>query len=201
MKRISMLLVVGLFAVGIGTAHAASFTTYCPGNGPGPTAPSTRVFWMTLDGAQASCILTGDGNIAGEAGKDMMIDSLGWTGIDKDQTPDAEFPHDAWFTAGGTSFTIYAPAWSPGGFTSLAVALKVGTNLTPDWAVFTLPPSLFTGDSLTGSFGVTPTTGGGFSHAVLYGKGQNTEVPEPASMLLLGTGLLGVGFLARKRRK
>ena len=38
--------------------------------------------------------------------------------------------------------------------------------------------------------------GGAISHVTLYGSRQ---VPEPATMLLLGSGLIGLGFLGRKK--
>ena len=40
------------------------------------------------------------------------------------------------------------------------------------------------------------TTGGAISHVTLYGSRQ---VPEPATMLLLGSGLIGLGVFGRKK--
>src|SRR6185295_2969131 len=46
---------------------------------------------------------------------------------------------------------------------------------------------------------IAPTNGNPTGFAA--DGGQNTEVPEPASMLLLGSGLIGVAAGFRKRRK
>ena len=46
---------------------------------------------------------------------------------------------------------------------------------------------------------VTPT-GQDLSHYRIYGRGD-VQVPEPSSLLLLGSGLVGLGVWARQRRR
>jgi hypothetical protein len=176
-------------------SEAAPISVDCPGS------PSTadREFTLTTDPLGATCLAYG--NVANElnANASDVLVAAGWTVIDKDQSPDAVFLNDSWFSVtglGATSgtFTIDPAVWGTWG--QIAIGFVVGGGqIDPKWAAFELP----TGET-SGLWANAPNSGGGLSHANLYGRGEPRdiqEVPEPATLLLLGSGL---AIAARRKR-
>jgi len=72
----------------------------------------------------------------------------------------------------------------------------IGTNVQND-LVNLGPSGTFTADDIF----VITSVGGGAGNANLTIDLSGTPVPEPASLALLGVGVLGLGFVTAKRRK
>ncbi|HEX8130715.1 MAG TPA: PEP-CTERM sorting domain-containing protein [Pyrinomonadaceae bacterium] len=109
------------------------------------------------------------------------------------------------------NLTFTAPAGINGGQATTYTATVSGTISTPNVGgvsiVFDNPVQTFTfsNASGSGSFSVTLPNifvqSGDTANLTAGLTGNQTAVPEPATMLLLGTGLAGVAARIRKRRK
>ncbi|MDQ1610208.1 MAG: motif [Pyrinomonadaceae bacterium] len=109
------------------------------------------------------------------------------------------------------NLTFTAPAGINGGQAATYTATVSGTISTPNVGgvsiVFNNPVQTFTftNASGSGSFSITlPNVfvqSGDTANLTAGLTGNQTAVPEPATMLLLGTGLAGVAARIRKRRK
>jgi hypothetical protein len=109
------------------------------------------------------------------------------------------------------NLTFTAPAGINGGQSATYTATVSGTISTPNVGgvsiVFDNPVQTFTfaNAGTSGSFSITLPNifvqSGETANLTAGLTGNQTAVPEPATMLLLGTGLAGVAARIRKRRK
>ena len=178
-------LVSCLFAT---ASQASPITVNCPGT----SATNDREFSFTFDnagGGTATCLDFNSGN--------NPTSFAGYTFIEKDQ-PGGQAT--GWLTSNvtfGTSTTGTINFDSHIASQNLLLVLKSGEGqANPDWVAFALTPTI-----LSGTFSIVSPGPGqqSLSHMELYGSRGPIPAPEPASLMLFGTGLLGVARAARKR--
>jgi len=188
----------------LGSATALALAAVCYTMPAGAVAISCKDLdqnYMNVDSSYvSSCINSGTGNIGNGQNDDFLNGggtALGWADIG-----DGLFDQDTNTNTGSSgSFSFDSALWNNYG--SLAIGFKFGTGNQPDeWFVYTLQNLVSSGDwDFINTFG----KGGGLSHVEVYGSGSPPpppprSVPEPATLSMLGLGLIGLGFAARRRK-
>jgi PEP-CTERM motif len=130
-----------------------------------------------------------------------------WVGLG--ETPNGATGFTYWADAGNDDGTFTFSASLLDEYDQFALAVKDGG--TPKWGIFLLPVGTTTGD-----WGFS-TSGGDLSHFALFARNSLdvnpncpdpsacepdiTEVPEPATLLLMGAGLTVAGKIRSRRKK
>jgi hypothetical protein len=100
--------------------------------------------------------------------------------------------------------TLYSASYSSASAAGSSLFNDYFGNYYTDWQVQNLDVSAYTGDTFTLELlGADCPYGGHWGYVYLDGFGSappTPGVPEPASMALLGVGLLGAGIVHRRRR-
>jgi hypothetical protein len=146
----------------------------------------------------AACVDEGTGNLPNQTGPNPVYSYLGtdYPLIEKDCAPDGG-GCSTLQNIGGTSGTFDINA----ALGDYLLGFKTGQGQNnPDWFV------VFLHNILEGSWNlIDPPPTNGLSHSTLWGTPGTPppppEIPEPATLLLLGTGLIGVAHRAARRRK
>jgi len=159
---------------------------------------------MTIDTSWAiSCLASGVGNLQG-SNTDFFANGTDWSFIEKSENSNPGSSYGLTYTAGAGDSTSITGSWSFSStfwdtYGEAALGFKFGTGNTPDeWFVFDVKNGSTGGDWTFFSTLVNGNGTGGLSHMNLYAKEKGTSVSEPATLGLLGLGLLGLSLTRRR---
>lgn len=176
-----------LLAASFGAAQANTVTSDA-------CAPGGRDFSVTATTVTA-CLAAGVGNINGN--NDLFQQAYpGWVFLDGSDNNGGA--HNGWLTGApsltaGLSGTFNINPLAYATYDRIAIGFKSGEGqLDPDWAVFELADN-----TLSGSWAISERQE--LSHALLYGIGTPTSVPEPGTLPLIGLAVAGIAVVKRRR--
>lgn len=195
MKKVNFLAVayIAICTFNVNQAFAVSTAT----NAPRTFTLTTEHFFSTGSAWSDQVVSAGEGNIT--ENQNVPTD---WT-ITVDGSG-SNFSTDVFevFTGNNNnagSFTLNSNAWET--YDRIAIGLKVGNNLNPDWAIFELAHY-----AQSGFWSTAPKQGGGLSHYMIYtigdGSGNTSPIatPLPSALWFFGASLLSLVGVIRKNK-